>query len=174
MASWKTILIVAIVFIILMQALTAGIFLERILPGWQEIFGQTLCNVGGFVLQPIWEVGPLKIPLPTSDDVLVGTFFASAIGWLWIRRTQWAFKRKLIAFIILMAAGMYIYKGVGMILLWYAEVVYGKTGCVDKLTLGPLGISYEIFDPLFLLMLAFSASAAISAIWAFKRRGGNG
>jgi len=174
MPRFRYIIVIAAVALLTLQGITNGAFLEFLLPGWNGMLGQGLCIAGGYMVQPVWDFGWAKIPIPVTDDWVVGTLFASAISWLYIKRTGWSFRRKILAFVLALLTGMVIYKIIGLFVLYIAEVQYGLTGCIGEFTVGPLTIQWDWYEPLHIFAVILGIGAAIAAIMAFKKRGDGG
>ena len=170
MGRAKFIVIGIIAVILLLQGITNGAFLSMIIPGWEEMLGHFFCIAGGFIVQPVWDLGWMKLPLPTHDDLLVGLILGSIITWLILKRVEWKFWKKLVVWLVTVAIGIYLYKAIGLIFLYWAEVTYGLSGCIGEFTVGPFGIRWEWFDFLFWIMLFFTLAGAITAVLAWKRK----
>jgi hypothetical protein len=161
-----------IIFILFVEGATGGMFLNTILPGWQGMTGHVLCVAGGYIVQPVWDFGFAKIPIPVGDDLAAGLIIASAISWLFIKRMDWTFKRKVIAFAIAYGLGMAAYKALGLFILYLAEVQYGMTNCIGQFQLGPVIVEWAWFSPLFLIMIVAGIISASMAIMAYTKKGG--
>lgn len=172
MISPKYLILGIIVFILFAEGATGGLFLNTVVPGWQGIAGQGLCIAGGYMVQPIWDVGWAKIPVPVTDDWIFGAFFASLIGWLVIKRTAWTFRRKMITLVVALLVGMLIYKVLGLFVLYMAEVQYGMSNCIGQFQVGPILVEWEWFEPLHLLGVILGIGAVIAAILAFRKKAG--
>ena len=174
MAKIKFIFIGIAVFILLAQGVSGGLFLNMLMPGWEGMLGHVFCIAGGYIVQPVWDFGWAKIPIPVTDDYAAGLLIASLFSWAFIRRTAWSFRRKLAVFTLFFVAGMALYKGIGLLILYWAEVNYGMSNCIGEFAVGPVMIEWAWFSPLFYVMILFGLLAAVSAVLAFKKRGGGG
>ena len=94
--GWKTILILVLTFFLLLNGLTKGALLNFILPHKEEIVARTLCLVGGFIANPFFQVGSLKIPYPSSDDAIFATVMVGVFTYLVLRHAIKDIKKLLI------------------------------------------------------------------------------
>jgi hypothetical protein len=171
MISPKYLILGIAVFILTLQGVTQGAFLDMIMPGWHGQLGHVLCIAGGYIVQPVWDFGFAKIPIPVGDDLAAGLLVAGIAGWF-IKRTAWTLKRKLIATAIFFTVGMVVYKAVGLVILWYAEVQYGMSDCIGQFQLGPIIVEWAWYSSLYFFMIIVGSISVITAVLAYKKKGG--
>ncbi len=145
----KIAIIIAIIMVI-MTAVTGGRFLEIIIPNSPEFWGQFYCKVGGYIVNPTIDLNGVDFPLPSTDNLVVGLAVSLLLLRFWFKKFQ-SKRRMIIAFLVTLIVVMYLYTGVGLIMVNIAEVEYGLTSCGEEIDLGIITIQYDWFQPLLYL-----------------------
>lgn len=162
-----------IVFLFLVLAgITGGVFIERLLPGSGGLQGNTVCFFAGFLYNPVIDIGGVNVPIPQLDDAAFGFIIAFAVVKFFMMKSS--FRRKVLAFLIILAISLIIYKLVGLYLLSLAENIYGLTDCLESINLGIFVFNYDWLDPLYTLGFIFVFVAIIGGIWKLRKGGSNG
>lgn len=154
MVSWKVMVILITTAFLLIVGLAAqqGIdLLNLILPHRDVIAGQTLCKVGGFIANPFIHIGSIKIPLIDTDGAIFASSFTIILAALYkrfITKIKWF----LVAILITWFSLFFLYKSIGIVMVYFAETKYGMSGCAEFVSF-PFGINieYRWFSPMFFL-----------------------
>ena len=62
----KTKIIIIVAILLILQGLTGGMLFSALLPKYDFIVGKALCTLGGFIVQPVADLGFMKLPLPRA------------------------------------------------------------------------------------------------------------
>ena len=167
----KTKIIIIVAILLILQGLTGGMLFSALLPKYDFIVGKALCTLGGFIVQPVADLGFMKLPLPTQDDIAFSLIITTFLGVVWFRKfeSKW---RKVIAVAISLPLFIYVYKSFGLVMMWIAEYYFGMSNCAQHIDLGIVKIEFSWLAPLFYVLLFFSiVSFIIGAYKIFKKEG---
>lgn len=164
----KIIIILVAVVLLALIGMTGGAFLDLILPNSQGVIGHGLCFSGGFIVNPLFDVSGIQIPLPQADDIIISLFITMPVLFYFFRGQSW--KRILIIFFVFMVLILIGYKLLGLMLVGIAEQSYGMTDCINTISIGGLPIiQYSWFSPLFVLGFIFALIALFAGIIKLHR-----
>lgn len=164
---------ILITFFIIIDTVSQGrigeLIRKYIFPHREQIIGNFLCKVGGFIVQPV--IKGTTVPYPSGvDDVAVPIAMTMFITWLFLKRAIKSWKWLLFSIIITWVISFFIYKGVGLLMVFIAETQYGMENCVEILDLGLIELPYEKFNPIYILGTLFAAYAFIAFLYEIWKR----
>lgn len=160
----KLIVLIAVVLFLTLMGLTGGAFLDVVLPNSGAVIGHGMCWIGGYIVQPVFDVGGMQLPLPVHDDIAVGLFVTMPVLLIFFRKRSW--KQILIAFFIILFAVFIAYKLIGLTMVSIAENTYGMQNCVGEVSIrGQRLFDYGWYEPLFLIGLGLALFSLIAGVW---------
>jgi hypothetical protein len=171
--SIKWILLILLVIVLTINGLTGGKFFNLIIPNMGTVVGHGICWAGGYIVNPVANIGGLQIPYPVLDDLTFAIFLTMPILYLFFR--QKPMRSVLIAGVILFIIMLVFYKIMGYVFIYMAEHYYGMANCLTGISVaGQQVINYEWYSPIFILGFMFAAFALIGGIYKIMkwRKGG--
>lgn len=142
---------ICLFLIFLADGLSGGRLFKILSPYKESIIGRGLCIIGGYIANPFLTIGGLKIPYISTDDVLFATILTAGLVGLVLRKKIHSMKRLLIATLLVWVIFWWAYKLTGVVMIWYAEKVYGLKECAEVIDLGLFKIQYAWFNLLFVI-----------------------
>jgi len=136
------------------------------------IIGKFLCYVGGFIGNPFTKIGDHYVPLIlTTDDIIIGSAISGFLIWHFLKNKFNKLWKLILVMLILVIVFAYLYRMIGVIMIYFAETRYGMSGCAEGISL-PHGIKieYSWYSPLFMIGFVFALISLVGIIFKMRNR----
>jgi len=172
----KLLVLIIAVILLTVNGLTHNrmfyLFKQILFPYKDSIIGEFLCKVGGFIGNPFTKIGDHYIPLIlTTDDIIIGSAISGFLTWHFLKNRFNKLWKLILVMLILVIAFAYLYRMIGVIMIYFAETRYGMSGCAEGISLpNGIKIEYSWYSPLFMIGFVFALISLVGIIFKMRSK----
>ena len=166
----KTAILGFLALFLILNFLSAGRVLAFLLPSADLILGNMFCVLAGNLVNPVIDLGIIKLSYPTVNDLAYVGLPAFLFSFIILRiKKEWHdYKHIILVYLTMFGILFLCEKALGLWFLFISENSYGLKNCATYMDFMGQDVPYSLLNPLFLLGFLLLIIGVVSAIIKLK------